>query len=244
MAHIPYQKGDQISVQCVTPDVNGTVYVDQNGELIYGPGPTCEETNLAWSFRYGEDQQMVCRWRIDEALYSFLRMILQGQAVYRCRIPLSKDGTLFMPYPIALWGGVEPSHIHLMNHMNFVFHASEGFLLGAAAYPLRDHYQLIESDGTLTVHGPVRWYQGHQFVDSLVTEDVPEKEKEPEIPLSPAQTKQALSERACVKGYGMYHPYLVWSYCLLSSITSVGLTYLAYRAYIQPEWMGLLRKKK
>ncbi|KAI9033028.1 hypothetical protein DFJ74DRAFT_650476 [Hyaloraphidium curvatum] len=161
--HIPFEFGDELRIECVTPDANGTVYVDQFGELIYGPGPICAETGETWTFQYGYDTNLVCRWLIDSTLYQFLKMIIQGQAVYRCRLKMSKEGSIYMPYPLSIWGGVEPSHIHVMNHFSFNFHAAEGFLVGAAAYPLRDHFQLLEPGSMLTIHGPVRWFAGHSY---------------------------------------------------------------------------------
>lgn len=35
--------------------------------------------------------------------------------------------------------------------------------MGAAAFPLRDHFQLIEPGATLTIHGPVKWFEGHTY---------------------------------------------------------------------------------
>lgn len=120
--HIPFEYGDELKIDCITPDANGTVYVDQHGEPIYGPGPTCQETGESWTFHYGVEQIIVCRWLIDQALYNFLRMVIAGQATYRCRLRMSKDGMIYMPYPISIWGGVEPQHIHVMNHYSWNFH--------------------------------------------------------------------------------------------------------------------------
>jgi hypothetical protein len=133
------------------------VFVDQFGELIYGPGPICSETGETWTFHYGIETNIICRWHVDQSLYNFLKMVIQGQAVYRCRLKMSKDGSVYMPFPVAIWGGVEPAHIHCMNHYSWNFHASEGYLVGGAAYPLRDHYQLLEVGSLLTIHGPVKW---------------------------------------------------------------------------------------
>ncbi len=41
----------------------------------------------------------------------------------------------FIPFTIPLWGVVETDHTHLGSHLNFVFHADEGKITGAAAYP-------------------------------------------------------------------------------------------------------------
>ncbi|KXS21166.1 hypothetical protein M427DRAFT_51431 [Gonapodya prolifera JEL478] len=170
---LPFSVGDQVEVECLLTSPNGTtVYVDQFGNNLWGPSPPCADTGLPLSFRFGQESEFVCRWVIDDDMYILLRNLLLTKGTYQCRIPLSKDKAFYMPVPMNLWGGVEPAHIHIMNHMNFVFHSSEGFFLGATAYPLRDNFQLVAPGYSLTLHGPVSWFEGHRF-DPLHLSSVP-----------------------------------------------------------------------
>jgi hypothetical protein len=52
-----------------------------------------------------------------------------------CRVAMSSDHQFYIPLSIPLWGVAESDHIHINNHMNFVFHAEKGKVIAAAAYP-------------------------------------------------------------------------------------------------------------
>jgi hypothetical protein len=54
-----------------------------------------------------------------------ISLALENKVAYSCRVPMSKDATLFFPLTFSFWGQVEDSHIHLMTHWNFIFHAME-----------------------------------------------------------------------------------------------------------------------
>ena len=56
-------------------------------------------------------------------------------ASWTCRVPMTLDRHNFLPFSLPMWGFAEPNHIHVIPHMNFLFHVQDGFILGASAYP-------------------------------------------------------------------------------------------------------------
>ena len=74
------------------------------------------------------------------------------EETFDCRIPMFPDKSFYVPLTIPIWGLVEPTHMHIGysfsffqhrfvlkqkkdDHLNFVFHAASGRILGASAYP-------------------------------------------------------------------------------------------------------------
>ena len=87
-------------------------------------------------------------------------------------MPYSPEKHIWLPVPVGIWGLLEESHSHIEIHRNWVLHAgggspdkADGFVLGVAAYPLRDFFQEVSAKSTrgLNFHGPVRWLKGHTF---------------------------------------------------------------------------------
>ena len=52
-----------------------------------------------------------------------------------CQVRISPKEEIFVPFSIPVWGFVEPNHLHIDNHFNFIFHGYEGKVLGGASYP-------------------------------------------------------------------------------------------------------------
>ena len=52
---------------------------------------------------------------------------------------MSSDHQFYIPVSIPLWGVAETDHIHINNHVNFVFHAEKGKVVAAASYPGMSH---------------------------------------------------------------------------------------------------------
>ncbi|TPX61394.1 hypothetical protein SpCBS45565_g07279 [Spizellomyces sp. 'palustris'] len=146
-----------VPVECPVLTENGTT------TSMWGPAPTCIESAEEFAIPFALDANYQCSWILDGPFYKFLRNAIEGKAPFMCRVPLSKDKTYYMPLTISLWGALEPAHLHVMNHINFVFHVVDGFFLGGSAYALRDHYVLGAEGGALTTHGPLRWFVGHTF---------------------------------------------------------------------------------
>ncbi len=79
-------------------------------------------------------------------------------------MPLGPDAAHHVPFVLPLWGVVEGDHLHMDNHVNFVLHADAGKIIAAAAYPVRDRFQLVVSGVVVSLHGPVRWFDKASFV--------------------------------------------------------------------------------
>jgi hypothetical protein len=131
---------------------------------LWGPGPTCHEHGGELTFKFGEDGFLFCGLFVDnEDLYKFTSAVLRGEASWTCRVPMSADRSFYLPLVLPLWGVSEESHLHINHHMAFVFHADQGRIIGAAAYPVRDRFQLVRMRSTLSMHGPVHWFAGHGY---------------------------------------------------------------------------------
>eukprot|EP01090_Pellita_catalonica_P020891 TRINITY_DN7675_c0_g1_i1.p1 TRINITY_DN7675_c0_g1~~TRINITY_DN7675_c0_g1_i1.p1 ORF type:complete len:264 (+),score=15.12 TRINITY_DN7675_c0_g1_i1:37-792(+) len=154
-----YKVGDRVTLECKQPDGS------------WGPGPKCQETQKEMEFIYGTEGFQYCGWRIgDSDQMKFLTALIQREDTWMCRaamIPQSaekdKRHNFYIPLTIPIWGIVEKDHIHVDNHLNFVWHALHGKIIGAAAYPVRDHLQFAKQGSVITVHGPVKWFLGHSF---------------------------------------------------------------------------------
>lgn len=55
-------------------------------------------------------------------------------AAWPCRLRLTPESNLYVPMPVSLWGAGEETHMHINPHINFVLHATDDFITGAAAY--------------------------------------------------------------------------------------------------------------
>lgn len=148
----PFEVGQKIEIECRDSDDGWT------------DGIVCSETGERLSVEFGRDSFVYCGWKIeDEEEYERVRLILQQKEAMECRVPMSADRHFFLPLAVQLWGIVEETHVHVNYHVNFIFHAAEGSLLGAASYPVRDRFQYVKAGSTLNLHGPVRWFSRHSF---------------------------------------------------------------------------------
>jgi len=78
---------------------------------------------------------------------------------------MSPDHEFYIPFSIPLFGVVEQDHIHINNHLNFIFHAEKGAVIGASVYPVRDTFQFVKIGTVITIHGAAKWFRGHSFND-------------------------------------------------------------------------------
>jgi len=153
-----WKVGQQITMQCKL----------RTGE--WGPGPLCQETNESMTFYFGMDTFQYCGWHIATAeIYEQISALIKGEANWNCRIPMvpqlpGAQHNYYLPFSIPVWGAVEKDHLHVDNHLNFIFHAQQGRILGVAAYPVRDRLQLGKQGVVITIHGPVKWFHGHSFL--------------------------------------------------------------------------------
>jgi len=80
-----------------------------------------------------------------------------------CRAAMAPGHDFYIPFTIPLWGVVEPDHVHVGNHLNFVFHGDNGLIIGVTAYPVRDKFQVLVVGDTLEIHGPVKFVPRRMF---------------------------------------------------------------------------------
>ncbi|KAI8607958.1 hypothetical protein BC830DRAFT_1174836 [Chytriomyces sp. MP71] len=159
--HIPFEMGDLVPIECPAILANGTISATEYLPLH------CADTNTPLALPYGMDALLQCVWALDAPMYTMISNSLNKQAAYSCRMPMSKEGGLYFPLTFAFWGQIEDTHIHLMTHWNFLFHAIDGFFLGGTVYPLRDHWVMAVKGSIIMIHGPVRWFAGHTFEGTL-----------------------------------------------------------------------------
>ncbi|KAJ3117393.1 hypothetical protein HDU96_006918 [Phlyctochytrium bullatum] len=223
------------------------------------------KSNAPLRLPYGMDAILRCVWSLDEAMYNMIKLSLVGQAGYVCRVPMSKDKTIFWPLTINFWGAIEDSHIHLMTHWNFVLHALEGFFLGGSVYPLRDHWVLAPPGGFIIIHGPVRWFAGHTFEGTVSDAErqaqeansdgktipanndaVGDKAKGAERPgIAPKEIKPVRKEDLPTVAalLAAVPPSVVFMYVTVSVGCTAGLAALLYIAYLKPKLLETKKKK-
>lgn len=149
----PFAVGDRVELEC------------RDAEGGWSGGVNCTESGERLSFEFGRDSFLYCAWTLrDDAEYERLRRVLAQEETYECRVPMSADRSFYLPVTLQMWGLVEATHVHVNYHMNFVFHAAMGTLLGASSYPVRDRLQFVKTGSTINLHGPVHWFSGHSFV--------------------------------------------------------------------------------
>ncbi|KAJ1551631.1 hypothetical protein HK096_006248 [Nowakowskiella sp. JEL0078] len=265
---LPYFHGDPVTVECPVLTQDGEPTTD------YEPGPICLDTGLPLSFPFATDARVQCSIPTDERTYKHLEKVIVGKAAWMCRIPLTKNKTFYVPFNFNLWGAVEPSHVHMMNHFNFVFHVMDGFFLGATAYALRDQVVKVEPDAGIVIHGPVRWFIGHTYDMIADPEDDEEETRKKLLAAGPAQfvaikksedtkinpesqTQQPTSPPPHVikllkkkelptlsKLMNAVSPALVSMYCILSAGAATGVCLLIYIGWLKPALIKEYRKLK
>eukprot|EP01094_Clydonella_sp_ATCC50884_P024731 TRINITY_DN6287_c0_g1_i1.p1 TRINITY_DN6287_c0_g1~~TRINITY_DN6287_c0_g1_i1.p1 ORF type:complete len:239 (+),score=39.57 TRINITY_DN6287_c0_g1_i1:144-860(+) len=148
-----YSLGEAVNVEC-----------RNTSSSEWGIGPICAETGKPMSFRFGEDDFMHCGWHLPtHKEISQMAKFIEGDDAWSCRVRVAPDIEFYVPFSIGIWGVVEPSHLHLDNHINMVFHASGGRILAAASYPLKDHFHFVGVGSILPMHGPVKWFRGTSY---------------------------------------------------------------------------------
>ncbi len=75
----------------------------------------------------------------------------------------------FVPWDIPVWGVVEDTHIHVDNHLNFIFHVARGSLMAVAAYPVRDQFAFVDkrAGGLVLLHGHVKFFAGESYATAM-----------------------------------------------------------------------------
>jgi len=149
----PYRLGDDVKVEC------------QNwGSGEWGPALVCKETGEELRITFGMEGFVACSMEIaGDAMYQSLVQIIRLNRTWQCRVPVSANDELYVPFTIPLWGVVEDDHIHVCNRVSFIFHVEAGKILAASIYPVRDRFQFGKPGSLISMHGPVKWFQGGTY---------------------------------------------------------------------------------
>jgi len=152
-----YSVGDKIQLECKNPST---------GEWEIGPRCVNSKENL--SFIFGRDSFLHCGIAVtNDEQYNDIKQILKQEKSMQCRVPISADeiNKLYIPLSLPMWGYVQNQHSDVTNHYNFLFHVVDGIINAAAAYPVKDQFQTITKPSIFTLHGPVKWFSGGQYVE-------------------------------------------------------------------------------
>eukprot|EP01111_Echinosteliopsis_oligospora_P016646 TRINITY_DN6994_c0_g1_i1.p1 TRINITY_DN6994_c0_g1~~TRINITY_DN6994_c0_g1_i1.p1 ORF type:complete len:231 (-),score=30.52 TRINITY_DN6994_c0_g1_i1:28-720(-) len=152
--HKVYEKGQEIPFECKS----------SKGE--WGPPPICQETGSPLSLVYGVDKFYSCGFLLDsQDKFDYFSAVVSQTEQITCRVPVMPEEKFYVPFNIPLWGVAEGEHMHIGNHMNIIFHAHTGRIIGVAAYPVSDRWQYVELGSLASIHGPVKWFKAHSFQD-------------------------------------------------------------------------------
>ena len=126
--------------------------------------PTCKETGKALGFTFGVDNFLYCGVEVkDAAFVAGLKRLVTLDSAWHCRLLERPGGSHTVPFTLPAWGVVESGALHLDNHLHVVLHADAGAVVAAGAYALRDRFQFVQPGVTLSLHGPVRWFDKATF---------------------------------------------------------------------------------
>lgn len=193
-----YKAGDKFTLQCL----NAT------GE--WSSGPICDQSGEELYFLFGMDSFMNCAMEIkDWNMYWHLTELIKQEANWNCRVQMAPNHNSYIPVHIPLWGVVEEDHVHIANHINFVFHAGEEAILGAAAYPIASGFQMLQRGQVLTIHGAVKWFHAHSFHD--------------------------YSQKVMFATGGLSGVIPLVFYCLVTIFVSIFLFTFVYKNYLRPK---------
>ena len=54
---------------------------------------------------------------------------------WQCRVAINPESNFYIPVAFNIWGVAEMDHMHIVNHMNIIFHADHGQIMGVSIYP-------------------------------------------------------------------------------------------------------------
>lgn len=115
------------------------------------------KTKQPLSLTFGRDEFFNCGIEIKTVEdYNFFKGILSNEKHWNCRVKIVSDHADYIPFSLPLWGVVEADHLHISSHMNIIFHAFEGRIIGVSAYQLNDRFQFINQGTVLMLHGPIK----------------------------------------------------------------------------------------
>jgi len=163
-----YEPGTPLTIQCKTSNSN------TSQASTWGPGLICVETGKEITFSYGQDTLLYCSLSIPDAqALNLLKKYIEREENLNCRVKMAPDHDVYIPFTIPFWGIVEQDHVHINNHLNFVFHGDTGKVIGATIYPVRDRFQFATVGSVISLHGIVKFFHKHSFMDLAAASFMP-----------------------------------------------------------------------
>ena len=148
-----YNEGDKVEIQCKI-----------SGEEQWTSGPICHETGKELQFNFGIDSFRYCGLYVaNETIYKEYVSLINLEKTWHCRVPMDPSKLSFVPFTLPLWGEIGTDSVRVNNRLNFLFHVNSGKIVGAAAYPVKDHFQYVRVDNLVPFHGAVKWFHQNTF---------------------------------------------------------------------------------
>ncbi|ODV91996.1 hypothetical protein CANCADRAFT_55744 [Tortispora caseinolytica NRRL Y-17796] len=132
---VPFAKGDVMYVECIKRQIdNGEHLFGPNGEILYEPFATCQETGRPLEFHYGVGGRQQCTIKLDDRAYHMLQLYVHQDAPLTCKISSSANYKDTIPIVFTLRGRVQESHVDVDSHLNVVFHSIDNVPVAVGAY--------------------------------------------------------------------------------------------------------------
>ena len=188
----------------------------------WGKGPICKETGEEFAITFGYNNFVYCGMEIkDKKFYDHLVQIIKLEKTWQCRIPMNKKKDFFVPFTIPLWGVVEPDHVHIDNHLNYVLHVDKGNIVAATAYPVHDRFQFGRAGSLISMHGPVRFFDRGSY-----------------------QSLAGSGVAHVTGGEGSFSPTVAIALCSLTSAVTLFAAAVMYQRRLKPRLIKKLLKDK
>ncbi|KAG2735929.1 hypothetical protein G9P44_000019 [Scheffersomyces stipitis] len=184
----PYDLGQLVQMDCITRNIdNGEHVFDENDKIVYGPFPTCKETNRPLSFEYGVNADFNCTIEFTDNLYHLFQLYIHEDVPFGCRLPVSADanylqkGGAYVPLTFNFRGEIHDSHLDIDSSLNVLLtkpanrNHEENTFISAVAYSSGTNVTRIVIGDSLTLNFAVRWLDQIVPVNSIAgkTENLP-----------------------------------------------------------------------
>lgn len=164
----PFTTRDDIPVECIQRQIdNGEHKFDADGNIIYGPFPTCSETGKPLSFHYGTNEDFNCTVVLTDEVYHMFQLYVHEDSPFSCRVPHSstyKDANV--PFTLNFRGHLETSHLDIDTTMNVIAHKGpQSTVMTMVGYASGSHTQRYIIGDLLTIRFSVNWIDEFHTAD-------------------------------------------------------------------------------
>lgn len=172
----PFQIGQEVPLDCIIRNIdNGEHKFDDQGNIIYGPFPKCQETGKPLTFRYGVNEDINCTIGFTDELYHLFQLYVHEDAPFSCRVPLSSElgyiekGGAAIPLTFNLRGEVHESHFDVDSLVNVLFTipGEASTIVSAVAWSSGTNTTRMTIGEYLTLSFAVRWNDHMKNTNSL-----------------------------------------------------------------------------